>query len=1235
MRDERLSVAQLEAHAWDLAADHRDATVLLSGGDPLRSALERDERRIAVAHQRLGEDVRGHMSISPAAEWLIDNFHVVNDQIRAIRHDLPDGYYRQLPKLQRGQFAKLPRVYVIALDLIGHTDGRVEAETLLRFLNAYQSVTPLRMGELWAVAIMLRIGLVQNLSLLASQMLHARELRREGDIWADRLLDGSGEGKAVDEESLLHEITRRYPVLPITLAAQLLRRLRAREGEHDIGQLVTWLETQPLTPHKTVESLIHAEHQRQAANQVSVGNTISSMRTLSALDWPDWFEQVSHTEWLLRRDPVGAYERSTFATRDRYRHVVEDLANRSKLSEDEVARRLIARAAAAANDPQKRHIGYYLVDKGHADFAADLGYRPTLVEIARRAALDHPTPLYLGAIGTSTLATLVVGLRLARSRHAPSSHDSTWGWGLAAVLAAVPASALATELMNRVITRLLKPRVLPRLDLTDGIPDELTTVVVVPTLLLTPESVGRQLDGLEVIALANQDPHLHFALLTDFADAPEATMPEDTSLLEAAAERMRQLAERHGSERFLLLHRRRVWNAQQGRWMGWERKRGKLEEFNALLAGDHETSYAAMVGDTRLLERVRYVITLDADTQLPRDVGQALIGTMAHPLNQARLDPTTGRVAEGYGILQPRVSIDLPSATASRFARIFAGNIGVDPYTTAVSDAYMDLFGEGIFAGKGIYDPVALRGALRGRFPENTLLSHDLIEGLYARAGLLSDIEVVDSYPTTYAAWAARQHRWVRGDWQIATWLLPRTPSADGWRTNGLTVIARYKIFDNLRRSLTPPMTVALIVAGWRWLPGRSAIWTSLALAHLAAPLIFDLFAAARAAVLDPSNFDALRARGNDLQLSMQRLLFNTAFLPDQAILNLDAIVRSLTRVLLTQRNLLEWETAAQSQNRLQHSHTSVLRRGTPLVIVGATLAALSGRRHAGVVATLPVLADWLAAPILAAWLDRPHIDAPIPLSADDQLLLRHLARATWAFFERFVRAEANFLAPDNFQETPQPVIADRTSPTNIGLQLLADLAAYDFGYIGMLALTTRTERVFVTLERLARHEGHLLNWYDTQSLTPLPPAYVSMVDSGNLAGALLTLRQGYLALRNAPLIGPQALIGMADTLALLESQLNKESAAHWAIATLEALLQVVPETIGDYRELFEEVIAWAEDLEVSGPAAEWVTRLSAQARGFLEDIDTFMPAVRHKDSPPTLADLADAGIADAAELLM
>ncbi|HEX9439098.1 MAG TPA: glycosyl transferase, partial [Roseiflexaceae bacterium] len=850
--------------------------------------------------------------------------------------------------------------------------------------------------------------------------------------------------------------------------------------------------------------------------------------------------------------PAGAYGRSTFATRDHYRHEVEQLARRSGASELDVARRVVERARTAPPSCGARgaHVGYYLIDSGRAALEAELGYHPTPAQAVQRVILRRPTAFYLGSLAATTAAGVAVGLRLLdRGRR---TKDESWlSAGVEpsrssklpsfvfrlsyAALLTLPASALAKELVDRCVARILSPRVLPRLDLRDGIPAELRTMVVIPTLLLTPDSVHGQIEALEVLALANEDPHLHFALLSDFADAPAAEMPDDSGLLVVARAGVEQLNARYGTDRFFLLHRRRVWNERQACFMGWERKRGKLEEFNHLLSGADDTTFAIRVGDMQILPQIRYVITLDADTQLPRDAGRALIGTLAHPLNQAEVDPQTRRVVDGYGVLQPRVGIDLPSAMRSHFARIFAGNVGIDPYTTAVSDVYMDLFGEGIYAGKGIYDPAVLRATLDRRFPENTLLSHDLIEGCYARTGLLSDVELLDSYPATYAAFAARQHRWVRGDWQIAAWLLPWTPSANGQVRNVLPPIARFKIFDNLRRSLIPPATVALLAAGW--LRGhdvrRALAMTGYALLPLALPEMLDF----GGWVLDRRGWRNLTSNLQNRKSSALRFGLNVTFLPERAASNLDAIGRTLVRLLITRRNLLEWETAAQAHGRLTQSSGDLLRRTAPAAAIGA-LAAICGARRlvATWPAAAPVVADWLAAPAVAAWLDQPSLKPARPLGDTDRLLLRRLARATWAYFEQFVTADANNLAPDNFQETPSPLIAYRTSPTNIGLQLLADLAAYDFGYIGLLDLTERTERVVVTVAHLERYRGHLLNWYDTQTLRPLPPAYVSTVDSGNLLASLTALVQGIAWKLAEPMLGPQALHGLGDALAALRA---------------------------------------------------------------------------------------------------
>ncbi len=1230
LRRDILSLESLEQHGRDIAAQHQ---VDQRPGDAtsLQERVAINEARIQAAAAAFGADVRDGRAITPAAEWLLDNLTIVLDQIREIRVDLPGGYYRELPKLTNDPLAGLPRVYALALDLIAHTDSRIDTVHLIRFILAYQSVSPLSMGELWAVPIMLRVGLVENLGRLAALTLEIRELRREADEWTDRLLaidnqpspvvEGDGSVGHVEPPQrphplpILAALAARYPDLPVPFAVQMLHRLRGYRVDEDGASAGSWLESYLTDRYVSIESLLHTEHQRQAANQASVGNVVTTMRTLSAIQWADWFEQVSPVEQVLRQDPAGIYARCTFATRDSYRHAVERLARRTQHAEVDVAWQVVAYAGrSAAGQARAAHIGYYLVGAGRPAFEAQLGYRPSPVERLQRAALRTPTPLYLGGIGGLTIGLL--GGALAVAGVSPRRRAGL----AAAALLLLPATDVAQGLVNWTITRLVKPRVLPRLDLSDGIPGELRTMVVVPMLLLTSASVEGQLDRLEVIYLANSDPHLHFALLSDFADATSPDMPGDAALLQAAMDRVEELNRRHGADRFFLFHRRRVWNSSHDCYMGWERKRGKLEEFNHLLAGATDTTFDVQVGDLSVLPQVRYVITLDADTQLPRDGARALIGTLAHPLNQAVVDPVRRLVVDGYGILQPRIGIDTQSAMRSRFAALFAGNVGIDPYTTAVSDVYMDLFGEGIFAGKGIYDPVALNTVLARRFPDNALLSHDLIEGLFARAALLSDVQLIDNYPTSYVAYAARLHRWIRGDWQISRWLLPTVPRADGGtEANPLSAIDRYKILDNLRRSLMPPATVALLVGGWLGLPRRRGLWTALALGPLALPVVLGLVESLLSLPRAESRSVALRAHLDDVRLRLTRFAVNTAFLADQSLLSLDAIARTLARLLVTQRSLLEWETAAQTEARVRESFSLLLRRLAPALPLAVGMAVVARRRLPRIwPIAAPVVASWVAGPAIATWLDGQRVTPPPALNDDARQTLRHLARKTWDYFATFVTEEGHHLAPDNFQEAPRPVVAYRTSPTNMGLQLLTDMAARDFGYIGLLEMTERTEAVFATLEGLPRYRGHLLNWYDTQTLQPLPPAYVSTVDSGNLAGYLLALRQGYAEIAARPLLAAAACDGLLDTLALLKADLPPAAAT--TAAEVDALTQQVTAcaTTAEHVALLNDVAGRAARLPNTGATGRWAGRLQAQVASLLRDMESLLAVA-------TLARLAEA----------
>lgn len=1109
LRDELASVEELEERARSLAARFTLDPDRRRGGDRIVRRLDANARRLDEAYRTLADDVHRGEFVTPSAEWILDNFHLVASEIRGVRQDLPSGYYRELPKLALRELAGTARVYALAVEIVRHSDSRLDRSQLVRFLNSFQSVAPLTIGELWAWPSMLRLALVENLRRLAEFTLASRAARRAADDYVARIDEG-GRGELPSLPAELH----------IAFVVQLLQRIR--EYGPRLSAIRSAVDGHLAGLGMSAEDAIRAEHQEQAATQVSVANIVGSLRLCSTLDWSGFFEAVSLVERVLQQDPAGVYRRMDFLSRDRYRQSVEELAGRSGIgghAEMGVALRAVesARQAAAelGADDRAAHVGHHLIGPGRRGLETDVAYRPRLRLRVRRFAYAHASALYFGAIAVATALLCGAGFAYARVEGASRA------LGVAVVLLLlVPASELAIALVQRLVARLAPPRRLPRLDLAAGVPPGARTLVVVPTLLTSVEETEELVAHLEVLALGNLDPRIHFALLTDFRDARAREMPDDAAILDAARSGIASLNARAAAspevagDRFFLFHRERQWNPGEGVWMGWERKRGKLEELNRLLRGATDTSFEVEVGDTALLPDVRYVITLDSDTRLPRDSAKALIGIIVHPSNRPHVDPRLGRVTEGYGILQPRVSVNMASAAGSLFARLYSGHTGVDPYTTAVSDTYQDLFGEGIFTGKGLYDVDAFAAALEGRVPEYTLLSHDLFEGIYARTALVSDVELVDDYPASVLAHARRQHRWVRGDWQILRWLFPWVRNRAGeLERNRLPLVSRWKILDNLRRSLVPPATAALLLCAWTLLPGSAAIWTAAVVAALAFPLypllVTTLFGPERQ--LPWRSF--LSLTGDELATVLARVGLQLVFLASQAWQMLHAITVTLVR-LVTRRRLLEWETAAASAARVSRRSGRGLRpflramAASPLFALagGALVAAVRPRSLA---IALPVLLLWLVAPLVAWLLSRPVVPRRRELDDEDRRYLEGVAEATWRYFSTFAGPDDHGLPPDNFQEVPEPRIAHRTSPTNIGMGLLANLAAHDLGLIEIDELVERTDATLSTVERLERHEGHLLNWYDSRTLEPLPPRYVSTVDSGNLAGSLLVVAEG------------------------------------------------------------------------------------------------------------------------------
>ncbi len=1099
-RDELLSIERLEERAKALAARFtldRSPRRWARHGFP---RLEDNARALHEAYRIMADDVHQGAFVTAATDWILDNFHVVASEVRDVRQNLPRGYYRELPKLALREQAGTARVYAMAVEIIRHSDSRLDRPKLVRFMNAFQTVAPLTIGELWAWPSMLKLALIENLRRLADKILESRAARRAADAYVAQI-DSAGQGAVPALPAVLHT----------AFVVQVLQRIR--EYGPRLGAVRTAVEEHLAAQHVTSEDAIRSEHQGQAAAQVSVANVITSLRLCSTLDWSQYFESVSLVERVLQQDPAGRYGGMDFLSRDRYRQAVEELADPTGEAQVRVGLRAVESARQAAESAgigdRAAHVGHHLIGKGRRDLETDVAYRPRLGQRVRRFVFGHATSAYLGSVTILTL--LVTGLGVAYARRHGAS---LWVEAAMTFLLLLPVSDVAIAFVQRLAARLVPPRRLPRLEFGESIPADERTMVIVPTLLSSVAEVQELVEHIEVLALGNLDPHIHFAILGDFTDAPARHLPEDEAILATAQEGIealnRRLSEGRG-DRFFLFHRQRQWNPREGSWMGWERKRGKIEEFNRLLRGATDTSYNLQLGALEILSTVRYCITLDSDTRLPRDAAKKLIGIIAHPLNRPYYDPALGRVTEGYGILQPRVSVTMASAAGSLFARIYAGHTGVDPYTTAVSDTYQDLFAEGIFAGKGLYDVAAFTKALDGRVPENALLSHDLFEGVYARTALVSDLEVVDDYPSSLLAHSRRLRRWVRGDWQILMWLFPFVPTRGGaWGRNRLPLISRWKIFDNLRRSLLPPATVALLFAAWSLLPGNAITWTAAVLVGMSFPvypLLLRTLAGPRshqpAAVF-------LRGMWEETRTALAQVALQVTFLAYQAHEMVHAIGLTLVRLTVTQRGMLEWETAAAAARAHGADVRLFLRemRASPaLAALGLALVMLV--RPSALATAWPVLILWAAAPLIARELSRTVPVRRHELEAEDRQRLRLIARNTWRYFETFAGDEDHGLPPDNVQEMPESRIAHRTSPTNIGMGLLATLAAHDLDFIQTAELAARTGKALDTIEGLERHEGHLLNWYDTRTLAPLLPRYVSTVDSGNLAGALMALAEG------------------------------------------------------------------------------------------------------------------------------
>jgi cyclic beta-1,2-glucan synthetase len=917
--------------------------------------------------------------------------------------------------------------------------------------------------------------------------------------------------------------------------------------------------------------------EEKSGQSYDVGVCIQSLREVSQTTWNETVEPLILFGDVLRQDPVGAYALMDADSRNLYRKKVAALAARSDFTEIQVARAALrlAQEAQDRNCPDPRiarresHVGYYLIGEGRELLAQKVGFRPAPLQRLRSWLWMNPDEFFLPGIAILTLAIITGMLLFVTTREA-----SPWLILLAMLLFLLPGSQCAIQIIDGIITQLLPAEILPKLDFSKGIPADCVTLVAVPTLLLNEKQVHTLVEDLEVRFLGNHDANIHFALLSDLADSDHRAS-EDNPLIELCSSLIQELNQKYASQKkgsFLLLHRHRIYNPREKGWMGWERKRGKLMDLNKYLRGEYD-SFPIKVGDLSLLPKVRYVITLDSDTELPRGSAHRMVGALSHPLNQAIIDPRKNIVVAGYGILQPRVGVSVFSTVRSRLAAIYAGQTGLDIYTRAVSDAYQDLYGEGSFTGKGIYEVDTVHAVLDQRFPRNALLSHDLIEGAYARAGLASDIEVIEDYPSHYSAYNRRKHRWLRGDWQIAGWLLSDVRDETGARVpNPISLISRWKILDNLRRSLVEPATFLLLVFGWL-MPGiRPVRWTIAAVFLLFLPACFNLLVSTGKAIAE----DKLATIRDAIRTFLTTLVTTTLtliFLAHQTLLSLDAVVRAIVRAAVTRERMLEWETAAEAELSTRRGPADTYLNWIPLVPLAVGGLVWWLQRGSFYVA-LPILLLWASSKLVSTWLNLPTGVPRKELPRKEINFLRRTALHTWRYFAQYCTEEHHWLIPDNVQEEP-PAVAARVSPTNLGLLLNAQQVACELGYITLPEMSVQAQRTLATLSRIPKTRGHLLNWYNTHTLEPLTPRFVSSVDSGNLVASLWTLQQGLLSRIKQPLIQRGLAAGALDHLrGLCELKaISKRQLSHWEQAI-------------DARDWLPPLMALCDDEIVTHPSS-------------------------------------------------
>jgi len=1139
--------------------------------------LNSNFKLIQIACADLNENLLKKEDVPAPAEWLLDNFYIIESQVSVLRSELRRKEYLRLPVLQSGPYKGYARVYVMAVELIAGSNNSLDDTALMSYFMAYQSKNILLEREVRALPIVLRLVNIEDIRYLCEDIIAEVKSRKRADAVYDVFVK-EGPSRSTKFHAALAAGIKSGAGVDLTFAEHLCYRLR--RAEQNPANAMQLLEALLSKLGTTADEVTQMEHSAESLATVAMESSVKRLHYFASLDWNALLPAASRIEQILQADKDKTYLNMDLATRDCYKQQVSRIAAANKCSEVHTAREALRLAAEArehgGDSKRKGHVGYYLMDEGISRLERQLAEKQG--KRAEREPIRLRWALYLLAITAITVAFVLLGA--IYGIHSATNARLQYGI-LCALALLIPATEVAVYLVNRVVSRVMKPSLLPKLELKDGIPQELSTMVIIPTLLSDEGRVTEVLKNLEEHYLRNREKNLYFAIIGAFGDACSAHLPADERVLSSAMAGVKSLNKTYADEGeiFFLFHRERQYNASNDVWIGWERKRGAIMEFNDLVQGAKDTSFAWMSSEAPPFKTIRYVITLDSETILPIEMAKRLIGTMAHPLNRPFIDETRSVVTKGYGLIQPH--IDIESAEGTLFSRIFTNQDGIDPYSGALSDVYQDLFGEGIFTGKGIYDLATFQAVLKGTIPENTVLSHDLLEGSYLRTGLASDLTMIDGFPAQYQSYVARQRRWMRGDWQLLSYVLPTIRGNGNQRIdNPLSAISRWKIYDNLRRSLLAPALMLLAVMGIFVLPGNALVW----LGFLFLTILLPFTGAILSSILSIFQRNVRTKRYlpvvDSLKSALLQGLLDFAFLPYQAWLTISAVLLTLTRVWFTKKNLLEWVTSADSETKPPATlggYICLMQAALWQAFAFLAMMILTGQ-GIRTLFFLPLILLWVSSPVIAFFISRETKD----LTAIDpagRAELEKTARKTWRYFEEFIGKETHYLAPDNYQQEPYRGVAARTSPTNIGFGLLATLAARDLGFINTMDLIGMVEKTITTIEGLPKWNGHLYNWYETSTLKPMYPIYISTVDSGNLMGYLMTLAQGLQEYLERPLLDIRFMDGLLATITCAEA----EKANTWRARIVEAKVvvsQAGVATVSGLRAMHDYLVSWQEQLD-------------------------------------------------------